>query len=382
MKTTLHLTASLLLCACAITAEVRAQQAVNHTATIQNASAAKSNSNPPRVPYEDSTANSTTGCDSTGGCCSSGNCGGACGNGRRSLFGGWSGLSRFRLRGGCGCSASGCDSGCAGGACNLGGGCGGCNSAACCGTGLAGGLSGFGFNGCRRSDRGCSSGCDSRGGGGLGFRGFGLMGLLGAQGCGTCSPCCGVYQNLFGGFSAPHNVNTSIAPDFDIDLHSGWLVGRAIGRQLNCCWRAEIETSFRNNSVARVIDAGVAGPEIGGRANVTAGMLNIVRDLPPRGACNDIRPYAGIGGGVAYVNFEADDPVTGFYDARGTTGAYQVFVGTSKRVRQSMDVYGEYRFFGTDNFAVSVTDPNGGAGIIEANLAQHNFIFGVRLWTR
>lgn len=383
MKTTIRIAACITLVISFAASSAHAQQGATGSAALQTSSAARPSINTPaRVPFETTTPQvDSGGCDScdSGGCssCTTG-CGRGLISGRMAGLS-WLNFGAFRGR------SSGCsDSGCSAGGCSSGG----CGNAACCGTGLSGGLSGFGSNGCRRSSGCCGNGgCDSGSGGCSGAgggRGFGLMGLLGNQCCGTtpCSPCCGVYQSVFGGFSAPHNVNTDIAPDFDIDLRSGWLVGRAIGRQLNCCWRAEIETSYRNNSVARIVDGGVPGADIGGRANVTSGMLNIVRDFAPRGACNDIRPYAGIGGGVAYIDFEADDPVTGFYDVRRTTAAYQLFFGASKRVRQCVDVYGEYRFFGTDDFCVGVTDPNQVTGTIEANMAQHNFLFGVRLWTR
>lgn len=294
--------------------------------------------------------NNAAGCDA-GGCDANGNV--------------WNGGRRFGLGNGFGngLGNGGCDSGNCGGA--------GCDNGNCGGAGCDGGNCGGGIGG----------------GGGL----FG--GLLGM---GWFNRCCGVggasghgvYHNLFGGFSESNNMNldSMSAPggDLDLSMKNGWLVGRAWGHQVDCNWRTEIETAYRNNSASDFEVGGVGGADVAGRLNVLTGMVNIVRDLRPMGRCGDIRPYVGAGAGIAFLDLETDSPVPGGYlDTRDSTFAYQAFVGVSRKVRNCVDLYTEYRFFGLDDFCVNSYDQGDDfVDALQGNLTQHNFLFGMRVWVR
>lgn len=305
--------------------------------------------------------NNAAGCDASG-CDASGNV--------------WNGGRRFGLgngfgnRFGNGFGNGGCDSGNCGGV--------GCDNGNC-GNGNCGG----------------GAGCDGGNcGGGIGG-GRGLFG--GLLGMGWFNNCCGVggasgrgvYHNLFGGFSESNNMNlesmNNPGLNPDLDMKNGWLVGRAWGHQVNCNWRTEIETSYRNNSVSDLEVGGVGGVDLPGRLNVFSGMVNIVRDFRPMGRDGSIRPYVGVGGGVAFVDFEAHavGPVTGFLDSRDSTFAYQGFVGVSRKIRNCVDLYTEYRFFGLNDFCIKNFDAgNDFADMLQGNLTQHNFLFGMRVWVR
>lgn len=282
--------------------------------------------------------NNAAGCDA-GGCDASGN--------------GWNGGRGFGLGG----NGGGCDGGnCGAGGCDSGN-CGGGNGGGLFGGGLLGGL----FNRCN--------------------------GVGGASGC-------GVYHSLFGGFSSPSNMNFEIRDGYtitgdvdddpDLDFKDGWLVGRAWGRQLNCNWRAEIETSYRNNSASDIELAGVGFTDNAGKLNLLSGMVNLVRDLRPMGRAGEIRPYFGAGAGVSFVDLEVNvvDPAAGFLDSRDSTFAYQAFFGVAHKVRNCVDLYTEYRFFGTDKFAIETTGFGGPDSSVEGSLTQHNILFGMRVWVR
>ncbi len=425
MKTTFRFALSVLFGAVVATQNVDAQpQQGNQTPAMLRTSSAINTTiaSPARVPYEAANTNSAVGCDggcdgldNGGGCDGSGNCGCKNGGSRGWLggpSGGFAGL-RLGIGRGCGSGAGGCDGagGCGAGGCD--GGAGGCNGS--CdgkGTGLASGCSGFGIGrgllsrfgsgGCRGAggcdggaggcgaggcDGGCGAGgcdggtggCDG-GGNGCGSIGNRLSGIGGFWGSGDCA--CGVYHTFFGGFSVPQNINLS--GGLDLDLENGWLVGHGYGRQLSSCWRGEFETSYRNNSAADLERGGVSvSPDLAGRLRVRSGMLNVIRDLNFGGGnCNSWRPYAGVGGGVAFIDLEASDPAIGSFDARTSTFAYQAMFGAAKKVRNNVDVYGEYRFYGTNTFCVDTLSANLVAGTTEANIGQHNFLFGLRVWTR
>jgi hypothetical protein len=423
MKTTFRFALCVLFGAVVATQNVDAQQGNQTPAMMRTSSSINTTmASPARVPYEAAgtytVGDGAGGCDGRGngaGCDGSGNCG--CGNGAsRGWLGGRSGgcaSIRLGLGRGCGTGAGGCDGGAGGcdGGCGVGGCNGGCDGN---GTGLASGCSGFGLGrgflsrfggaggrggagGCDGGAGGCGGGCDGGAGGcgaggcdggaggcdggcnggGIGSR---LGGIGGFWGSGDCA--CGVYHTFFGGMSAPHNIN--LTGGLDLDLENGWLVGHGYGRQLSSCWRGEFETSYRNNSTADFerADVSVSG-DTAGRLRLRSGMLNVIRDLNFGGGnCNAWRPYAGVGGGVAFIDLEAADPVVGSLDARTSTFAYQLMFGAAKKVRSCVDVYGEYRFYGTNTFCVDTLTPNLVAGTTEANIGQHNFLFGLRVWTR
>jgi hypothetical protein len=249
----------------------------------------------------------------------------------------------------------------------------GCDGAGCDGAGC----NGMGCDGAANRLWGAAgSGCDGNAcdGNGRGGR-FGL-------GNGCCGNSCGEYHSFFGGLVIPQNLNLTGALDgLDLDLKRGWMVGHAWGRQLNSCWRGELETSYRNSSVADLERSGVsASGDMAGSLNVMAGMLNAVRDFGSD--CSRFRPYAGVGAGVAFIDLEARDPAVGFIDSRESAFAYQAFVGASRRIRNCVDLYGEYRVFGTHDFCADYNDPNGGLSPSGSTYIAHNFIVGLRIWTR
>ena len=284
-----------------------------------------------------------------------------------------------------GCDASGCDaSGCATGGCDANGNV--WNGGRGFGLGNGFGNGNGGCDGGNCGPGGCDSGnCGVGGGNGGGLFGGGLLGGLfnRCNGVGGASGC-GVYHSLFGGFSSPSNMNFDSDPAFDLDLKDGWLVGRAWGRQLNCNWRGELETSYRSNSASDFESSGNSLGLSGGKLNMVTGMVNIVRDLRPLGSCGEIRPYFGVGGGVSFVDLEATLPgaPSVFYDSRDSVFAYQAFFGVAHKIRNCVDLYTEYRFFGTDEFCVETTPVNQPTGCDQGSLSQHNILFGMRVWVR
>ncbi len=225
---------------------------------------------------------------------------------------------------------------------------------------------------------GIGAGCDSGSWGN--DRGCGL----GDSKCGNNGCDCGAYHSFFGGLSIPQNLNFDggALDGLDLGLKDGWVTGHATGRQLNSCWRGEIETSFRNNSAGVLDRSGVPiSGDMAGKMNIYSGMFNLARDFGGRN-CKSTRPYAGAGVGFAFIDLEASDPAVGFIDSRDSAFAYQAFVGISRSLRDGVDLFTEYRVYGTHDFCVDFTNPNGGMSSSSTTFLSHNFMFGVRIWTR
>jgi opacity protein-like surface antigen len=230
------------------------------------------------------------------------------------------------------------------------------------------------------------------------------------QSCGNslgCGDGCGgnsAYIQVFGGWVESQNLNIdpdptqqqqfSQFPDYDISLNSGWMIGAARGQRLNACWRAEVESAYRDATVGELLGGGGAAPvvitDLDGRLSLRSGMFNVLRDLAPRGRRSDLKPYIGGGAGFAFIDLESSfvgggAGGTGTFDADGSAFAFQGILGVSRRVRPCLDVFAEYRLFGTDDFSVTY-EGNAGNGQtrvdFDTSFLSHNFLFGLRLWTR
>ena len=218
------------------------------------------------------------------------------------------------------------------------------------------------------------------------------------QSCNTCCSCDCAYVQIFGGWVENQNLNLDFGnqqfgqfPDFDISLNSGWMIGAARGQRLNDCWRVELESAYRDSTAGELIGIAPGGPavvvgDLDGRLSIRSGMFNLIRDLAPRGRCCDLKPYIGGGAGFAFIDLESSFGVAapGTFDADGSAFAWQGIVGVSRRVRPCVDVFAEYRIFGTDDFCVTYEGRGNGPVRIDFDTSylSHNFLFGLRLWTK
>ncbi len=281
--------------------------------------------------------------------------------------------------GGC---ASGCDSGCAGGGCDSGGRFG----------GIGGRLGGCSPAGCGPASGGCDgAGCGGCGGGGcgLGSRLGGLGGGCGG-GSGCWDPCR--YFSLFGGWSRPEDVAAAFTVaggaggtgSIDFEMNDGWSFGGAIGRRVRPNVRVEGEFAYRNTTFDHVSGSGAAaviGQQIplDGKTNLYSGMLNIAYDFT---CFRRFTPYVGVGAGVVWVNADVVEPTTPLaLNLEYSTFAYQGIVGISSCISDRVDLFGEYRIFGTDTSRIGFAGL-GTSLAADLDIVTHNFFVGARIKMR
>ncbi|HMP79635.1 MAG TPA: outer membrane beta-barrel protein, partial [Pirellulaceae bacterium] len=229
---------------------------------------------------------------------------------------------------------------------------------------------------------GCDAyGCDS---------GFRLGGAdCGASGCGSsgCGDCCR-YFSLFGGWveADSSRLKSPTVPggpgglDLEVEYNTGWLIGGAIGRRLNCNWRFELESAYRNHSFDQVVDGAGGAAPVDGRINVYSGMANIYRDLFGQNACRRWQPYVGAGAGFAFV--KADPSFGGgAWSVDDSAFAVQGIAGVTFCTSACTQFFAEYRVFGTDDLCVTtVAQPQTVPMPTDlfSDYLSHNFVFGIR----
>ncbi len=223
---------------------------------------------------------------------------------------------------------------------------------------------------------GCDSGaCDV---------GYGNCGT----GCGSaCGDCCR-YFSFFGGWveADSSRLKSPTVPggpgglDLELEYNTGWLLGGAVGRRLNCNWRFELEGAYRHHSFDQVVNSLGASAPVDGNIKVYSGMANIYRDLGGRNACRRWQPYVGAGAGFAFV--EANPSFGGgVWNIDDSAFAAQGIAGITYCTSACSQLFFEYRVFGTDDLCVSTIAQPQTAPVqtdLFTDYLSHNFVFGIR----
>ncbi len=188
--------------------------------------------------------------------------------------------------------------------------------------------------------------------------------------------CCGRYCSIFGGWNLldDYNGEQAAPPTLRGTFSDGWAIGGAIGRRINRAIRAELELTFRSNTGDQWMVGGAAG-NWSGHVFSYSGMANVYHDFD-RFNVAGIRPYVGAGIGLAIVDGDLETAATSI-DIDGAAFAYQFIVGGSKSLNRSVDLFAEYRYFGTSN--LDVVNAGTGALIDRDNPAVDNILFGLRV---
>jgi outer membrane protein OmpA-like peptidoglycan-associated protein len=155
--------------------------------------------------------------------------------------------------------------------------------------------------------------------------------------------------------------------DSSIDTQTGPAYYAALGKYLNGGFRGEIETSFRSQDIDSFEPNGGFGGFPGdnvGDVGLFTGMVNIIKDFGDA----RLRPYLGVGFGVAVFNLEADNSdivnpgafpnaqslVANGYrvslDDEDTVTAVQGLAGASFAVTDRIDLDVGYRYIQTGEF--------------------------------
>jgi opacity protein-like surface antigen len=260
-------------------------------------------------------------------------------------------------------TGGGCDSGCAPG----------CDSNGCDSNGH------WNNHGCHTApgcgtDSGCGGGCDA----GAGCCGVG-QNYFGS--CGDCDDCCdtgcGRYISVFGGWNWLHDMVDDRAPDTRFTTRDGWIAGVAFGKQINCNLRREFEFAYRRNTADQLIQDGPNGPfalDADGDIKASSAMFNLL--LQPSCCIMGIRPYAGGGIGVGYI--DADTIVaSNLITSDDLDFAWQIRAGVEKQINCRTSLFVEYRYFAIPDadFLVNVT-PTVSAPLV-ADYEAENLAFGI-----
>lgn len=157
-----------------------------------------------------------------------------------------------------------------------------------------------------------------------------------------------------------------IMEDFDIGLQTQG----ALGYRFTERFRAEAEFFYRRNE-SDTISVNGAGLNASNTFTSLGGMINGYVDMPN----GDFVPY--VGAGIGIVNHDLDS----FENGTGTSGglddiefAYQFMLGSNYRINQKIDLFGEYRLFGSTDPSVDTSDGSS----VEVDYQTHNFLMGLR----
>jgi len=164
---------------------------------------------------------------------------------------------------------------------------------------------------------------------------------------------------------------TGAASEPNVDFDIGWAGNIAAGYRFESGFRAEAEGGYHAADVDEV--SGASGS---GDADVWSVMGNLYYDFT-LDADSTVRPYIGGGLGVAFVNFDGVSPVAGsVIDEMDPAFAFQAMAGTAVRVTDTVDVFGEYRYFAALNADMSI-DSNVST---ETDYREHRIMLGLRWW--
>ena len=239
-----------------------------------------------------------------------------------------------------------------------------------------------------------------------------------AQNC----PASSGYFSIFGGGTSfddlrtsTLNVQDSIFGNFDdgqasLELNEGWSIGAAVGRRMCRRLRTEFEFSYRSATTENgslLGDGSGSGPvfplepvsfpgigditpppivfpgfgdlptgtlPLDGRLNTYALMTNVLIDLNP-GMSTVF--YVGGGAGVNINSLNFNEPINQIdVSVNNSNFAYQGIAGVSKKLGRA-EVFGEYRYFGTDKQSLNIDSPIGSLST-EGDGSGQNYFVGLR----
>jgi outer membrane immunogenic protein len=171
----------------------------------------------------------------------------------------------------------------------------------------------------------------------------------------------GVYVDVYGGINwiGSNALDTAdfegapVAQTFFLDYDEGFVGGIRLGYRYNAHLRADVEYSYRRNTIDELTSPGnIITPGYSFTFETQAAMANGYFDI---GTYHGITPYVGGGIGIASVksfgSIAPGDP--GFdYSSRQTTFAAQVRVGATYALTDRLDLgveYTHFRAFGIDD---------------------------------
>lgn len=178
-----------------------------------------------------------------------------------------------------------------------------------------------------------------------------------------------VSGNIGFGMASDSDVTDSTIPGFTLTMEydTGFALGAALGYDFNR-FRVEGEIAYQKNDIDKVSALGVpldASGDVSALAFLINGYFDFVND-------SAFTPYISAGLGYAQIDLN-DFNIVGSgepnYSQDDSVFAYQVGLGVGYAVTEKVTIDVKYRYFATD-------DPE--FDTAEAEVASHNFLFGVR----
>lgn len=175
----------------------------------------------------------------------------------------------------------------------------------------------------------------------------------------------GLYGSFFGGVNFLGTVEEEeFLPgySYDYDFDTGFVVGGALGVELDGGLRIEGELAFRNNTMDQVTlntPFGSISAPYDADAETQSLMANAWYDFELDGG---FQPFIGGGVGLANIEIETVDD---------TVFAFQVGAGVAFPLSSGLSITGEYRYFQMSNASFF--------GLEEDIPGQHTFTAGVRV---
>jgi outer membrane protein OmpA-like peptidoglycan-associated protein/opacity protein-like surface antigen len=228
------------------------------------------------------------------------------------------------------------------------------------------------------------------------FASVAVAGLM-AAGTASADPL-GWYGAVDAGWTKANNVaalsNGGTGASYEFELEDGWAAFARLGYRFDQNWRVELEGGYRSGDLETVSRNGVAGgicrpspagacggPE--GDMQVASLMVNTIYDFGDDSW--GIRPFVGVGAGVARVNTDmvgtlGTNRAVGFAaDDSSTKLAAQALAGVSLALGERLDVDLTYRYFMTDLEFASFTSAAPALGVFEGDYNEsHTVTLGLR----
>jgi OmpA-OmpF porin, OOP family len=187
----------------------------------------------------------------------------------------------------------------------------------------------------------------------------------------------GLYGRIDGGYSLGlgADIDTTALIGTGADQKDGYVISGAIGYADESGFRVEGELAHRQNKLK-------ASPTLdpGGKLRANSLMLNGFYEFG--GSEAKIRPYLGVGAGVARVELNAENnapllPVS--IDDKSTSLAYQGMAGVAVKMSDKLAVDVGYRYFVAPKVKGAALSPPAAPTPFEADYKQHAVSVGLRL---
>ena len=201
-------------------------------------------------------------------------------------------------------------------------------------------------------------------------------------------PVTGLYVGAGAGLNMLQEVEGDLSNAFDpprgvnVETNYGWAGVISLGWGFGNGVRAEIEGSYRSNSVDSVVNGTNRGTSAGTVSSYGV-MANALYDFD-LGPGMPVMPYVGLGAGYLWQSWDRARNTTMTLDSGDGSFAYQAIVGAAlplNDVAPGLALTAEYRFVGTLDANLDASRTTSGTttrGSAEVTTFNHSVLLGLR----